>query len=88
VIGAFRVVAVATILGSVVLFQLFADRLPHASVRFVVDTIRSELPRADAVDWALYFALSGMRGVKNSELCTSSSAKSPSGMRNDVSLFG
>lgn len=58
----------AAVLLSGLLLYVSLDRLPHAGTGTMVATIRSELPRNVQVDWALYFALSGMRGVRNS-LC-------------------
>lgn len=45
---------------------LLLGLLPHASDATMVGTIRAELPRSEIVDWALYFALGGMRGVVTS----------------------
>ena len=47
---------------------LLLDRLPHAGAGTMVDTVRSRLPRTDEVDWAIYYAISGGRGVSTS-LC-------------------
>lgn len=58
----------ASVILSALLLYVFLDRLPHADSRTIIATIRSELPRSDYVDWALYYALSDMRGVRTS-LC-------------------
>ena len=54
---------------------LLLDRLPHADAGTMVDTVRSRLPRTDEVDWAIYYAISGGRGVSTS-LCQN--ARDPS----------
>jgi len=40
------------------------DHLPHADRQTMVDTVRSRLPRHEYVDWAIYFAVAGGRGVR------------------------
>ncbi len=45
---------------------LFLDRLPHADNATVAAAVRSRLPRDELVDWALYYGLAGMRGVRTS----------------------
>lgn len=47
---------------------LLLDRLPHADAGTMIDTVRSRLPRTDEVEWAIYYAVSGGRGVSTS-LC-------------------
>lgn len=61
-------VGIGVIMLPTLLLYVLLDRLPHADPQTMIATIRSELPRAIQVDWALYFALSGMRGVRSS-LC-------------------
>lgn len=58
-----RHVAAAGVLVAALLLYAALDLLPHATRREMVLTIRSRLPIHEHVDWALYFALSGMRGV-------------------------
>lgn len=43
-------------------------RLPHADTAAMVQAVRAKLPPHIHVEWAMYFALSGMRGVQTS-LC-------------------
>lgn len=40
--------------------------LPHSDVQSMVDTVRSKMVPSVYVDWALYYALSGSRGVATS----------------------
>jgi len=40
--------------------------LPHAATRAMVEAVQSGLPRHEYVDWAIYFAVSGGRGVRTS----------------------
>ena len=40
--------------------------LPHATPETMVEVVRAHLPRAELVDWAIYFAVSGSRGVRTS----------------------
>ena len=40
--------------------------LPHASVGTMVDVVRSKFAPHVVVDWAIYFAVSGARGVQTS----------------------
>lgn len=63
----------ATVLGAIVLlgslaFYVALGALPHADAATMVSVVRSRLPRHDYVDWAIYFAISGSRGVQTS-LC-------------------
>ena len=59
---------VGAVLGPALLLYLAFDRLPHADARTMVDVVRSHLPPHEYVDWAIYFAVSGARGVQTS-LC-------------------
>jgi len=59
---------VATLLGAALLLYLAFDRLPHADARTMVEVVRSHFPPHTYVDWAIYFAISGARGVRTS-LC-------------------
>lgn len=45
------------------LAYLMIDRLPHADNATMTEAIRSRLPSHVMVDWAIYFATSGSRGV-------------------------
>ncbi|UUX94084.1 hypothetical protein [Aquabacterium sp. J223] len=61
----------AALLGAVALGYLLIDRLPHADRLTMVQAIRARLPldtalHTDMADWALYYALSGSRGVLTS----------------------
>lgn len=56
------------VLVAALLVYVLLDRLPRADVQTMVDTVRSRMPRRDEVDWAIYYAVSGSRGVKAS-LC-------------------
>ena len=40
--------------------------LPHADVAAMIATVRAKLPRHEHVDWAIYFAVGGGRGVRTS----------------------
>jgi hypothetical protein len=40
--------------------------LPHADLPTMVRTVRAKFPPSKFVDWAIYFALSGARGVRTS----------------------
>ena len=40
--------------------------LPHADVPTMVSVVRSHFPTHEYVDWAIYFAVSGSRGVRTS----------------------
>ncbi len=53
-------------IGIALTMYVVVGALPHADVRTIVDTVRGRLPPHDYVEWALYFALSGMRGVATS----------------------
>ena len=58
--------AMAAVLGAALVLYLNLDAFPHAGRREMVQVIRTRLPIHEHVDWALYFALSGMRGVQAS----------------------
>jgi hypothetical protein len=49
---------------------LLIDHLPHADAATMAASVRSRLPSHVTVDWAIYFAISGTRGVKTS-ICQS-----------------
>jgi 4-amino-4-deoxy-L-arabinose transferase-like glycosyltransferase len=49
---------------------LLIDHLPHADAATMAASVRSRLPSHITVDWAIYFAISGTRGVKTS-ICQS-----------------
>jgi hypothetical protein len=61
-VGALAVLSLALVL------YFFVDRLPHADAQTMVQTVRARLPPDQIVDWAIYFAVSGARGVRTS-LC-------------------
>ncbi len=62
------VVGAAAVILSALLLYVSLDLPSHADSKTMVATIRSELPRSIQVEWALYYALSGVRGVRTS-LC-------------------
>jgi Glycosyltransferase family 87 len=53
----------ASVLTAATALYLLMGRLPHADVATMVSTVRSTLPAHEHVDWAIYFAVGGMRGV-------------------------
>ena len=59
---------VGAVLGLALLLYLAFDRLPRADARTMVDVVRSHFPPHTYVDWAIYFAIGGWRGVQTS-LC-------------------
>jgi hypothetical protein len=61
-------VGVATVLALALLLYLAFDRLPRADARTMVEVVRSHFPPHTYVDWAIYFAIGGWRGVQTS-LC-------------------
>ncbi|MEO6746514.1 MAG: hypothetical protein ABIS28_13000, partial [Caldimonas sp.] len=61
-------VGVAAVLGLALLLYLMFDRLARADAQTMVEVVRSHFPRHDYVDWAIYFAVGGARGVQTS-LC-------------------
>ena len=67
-LGRRSVVGVGAVLGLALLLYLAFDRLPRADARTMVDVVRSHFPPHTYVDWAIYFAISGVRGVHTS-LC-------------------
>jgi hypothetical protein len=54
------------VIALVTLAYAFFDRLPRASNAEIAETIRGRLPTHVLVEWAIYFATSGMRGVRAS----------------------
>ncbi len=54
------------VLGATFLLYLLLDRLPHVGMQTMVDAVRSRFPRTDQVDLAIYYAISGSRGVRTS----------------------
>ena len=62
------IVGVGAVLGLALLLYLAFDRLPRADARTMVDVVRSHFPPHTYVDWAIYFAVGGVRGVHTS-LC-------------------
>lgn len=60
-----RRAGVAILLAALVLYAGLG-LLPHADLRTAVDTVRGRFSRNDYVDWAIYFAVSGWRGVSTS----------------------
>jgi hypothetical protein len=57
-------VAGALVLLATTVFYLLMDRLPHADTGMMAASIQSRLPRHYLVDWAIYFAVTGTRGVR------------------------
>ena len=54
------------VLATFVALYALLGRLPHADVATMVAVVRSHFPRHEFVDWAIYFAVSGSRGVRTS----------------------
>lgn len=59
--GGFAAVGVLTGLA-----YLSPNLLPHADIPTMVDGVRAKLPPHQHVDWAIYYAVSGLRGVRTS----------------------
>lgn len=53
----------ASILAAATALYFLMGWLPHADVATMVSGVRSALPAHEHVDWAIYFAVSGKRGV-------------------------
>ena len=60
--------AAAALFTVTLLLYVGMTRLPHLDQQAAVDAVRAKIAAAKEVDWAIYFALSGMRGVVTS-LC-------------------
>lgn len=58
-----QVIAASAVILFAAVGYVLADQLPHSSIRDVVETIRSELPRTRTVDGALYYALGGSHSL-------------------------
>ena len=54
------------VLAAFVALYLLLGMLPHADVPTMVSVVRSRFPTNEYVDWAIYFAVSGTRGVRTS----------------------
>ena len=54
------------VLAAFVALYLLLGMLPHADVATMVSVVRSHFPTHEYVDWAIYFAVSGSRGVRTS----------------------
>jgi len=54
------------VLAAFVTLYLLLGMLPHADVPTMVSVVRSRFPTNEYVDWAIYFAVSGSRGVRTS----------------------
>ena len=67
-IGRRAAFGVGAVLGLALLLYLGFDRLPRADARTMVAVVRSRFPLHEYVDWAIYFAVAGARGVQTS-LC-------------------
>jgi len=59
-----KYVTASLILLIAVAVYIFTDKFPHASANTIISTIRNQLPKDELVDMALYFSLSGIRGVR------------------------
>jgi hypothetical protein len=57
--------AAAAFASTLVLYAAFPV-LPHADLATIVATVRSSLPPGERVDWAIYYTVSGWRGVSTS----------------------
>jgi hypothetical protein len=56
--------ASATVLLATIAFYLLMDRLPHADNATMTALVQSRLPPHMLVDWAVYFAIAGTRGLR------------------------
>jgi hypothetical protein len=54
------------VLAAFVALYMLLGMLPHADVATMVSVVRSHFPTHEDVDWAIYFAVSGSRGVRTS----------------------
>ena len=54
------------VLAAFVALYALLGMLPHADVPTMVSVVRSRFPTHEYVDWAIYFAVSGSRGVRTS----------------------
>ena len=54
------------VLAAFVALYVLLGLLPHADVATMVSVVRSHFPTHEYVDWAIYFAVSGSRGVRTS----------------------
>ena len=54
------------VLAAFVALYVLLGMLPHADVPTMVSVVRSHFPTHEYVDWAIYFAVSGSRGVRTS----------------------
>ncbi len=54
------------VLAVFVALYVLLGMLPHADVPTMVSVVRSRFPTHEYVDWAIYFAVSGSRGVRTS----------------------
>ena len=54
------------VLAAFVVLYVLLGLLPHADVPTMVSVVRSHFPTHEYVDWAIYFAVSGSRGVRTS----------------------
>jgi len=61
-------IGVAAVLASALVLYAAFPVLPHADLATIVSTVQSRLPPKEHVDWAIYYAVSGWRGV-NTSIC-------------------
>jgi hypothetical protein len=54
------------VLAAFIALYVLLGLLPHADVATMVSVVRSHFPTHEYVDWAIYFAVSGSRGVRTS----------------------
>ena len=54
--------------GATLLLYAALPLFPHADAHAITESVRARLPRSEIVDWAIYYAISGSRGVETS-LC-------------------
>ena len=57
-------VAGLMVLAAFVALYVLLGMLPHADVATMVSVVRSHFPTHEYVDWAIYFAVGGRRGVR------------------------
>jgi hypothetical protein len=56
------------VVGATLLLYAALPLFPHADAHAITESVRARLPRSEIVDWAIYYAISGSRGVETS-LC-------------------
>ena len=54
------------VVGATLLLYAVLPLFPHADAHTMAESVRARLPRSEIVDWAIYYAISGSRGVETS----------------------